>query len=266
MNLSYNKRRPNGNQFPKGTYINIGTQERAPAFNNPYVKKHAIPVTVRRWFTDVNGTIIDKATAPAQMQTYYPLYVFGEFDRQGGYAASLKALAPDDNTKYLLSFTQGAAFSSQMIAGGFSGVNNVKNMIATGDVVHVFTDDLQNPNCFVWIVQSFNQGSLGSILSNADSMQRDGLVGPITLESWKYHADNERQYDYPFYLIRSTNLTMVQVNQLQPLMFKDPYVQQAELIEITAMFNLDQYLGIGLQFLYDTDIITLNFKLAENGK
>lgn len=262
--ITFQKRRPNGNIFPDGTYLDISTKQRAPAFNNPYVKCHSIPVTIKRYFTDVNGTIVDKNTVPDALKTFYPFFVFGEFDRQGGYGMSLKALAPDPSTKYLLSFVNGNAFMSQMIAGGFSGVNDIKNFIAVGDLVHVYTDDNQNPNYFIWIVQTFNQGSLGSVLNNAASAQKDGLIGPITLESWKFHADNENQFGQPFWLIRSTNITTIQVNQLQPNVFKDPFVEQINLIEVTASFNLDQYLGIGVKFLFDTDIITMNFKLNEN--
>lgn len=263
MNNIQLKKRPNGNIFPDGTPIDMGTHNRRIAINNPYTKKHSIPVTIRRYFTDVNGTIISKNTVPLALQCEYPFFVFGEFDRQGGYSASLKALGPNPNTHYLLSFVQGNGFMTQFIVGLFSGANTIKDNVFTGDIVHVFTDDTQNPNYFIWLVQNFSQGAIGSVVSNSDSGQKDGRMGPLYLESFKYHADNVRQFDYPFVFTRFTNISTYKYDQVQPLMYKDPYIQQAELLDIMVEFNLDQYMSVGQYFLFDTDVITMNFKIFE---
>lgn len=264
MNLTYDKKRPNGSHFPDGTYLEMGTVKRTPAINNPYVRFHSIPVNIRRHFTDVNGLVIPKNIVPAALQVEYPFFVFGEFDRQGGYAAGLRALAPQPGTYYLTSFIQGNQFTSQFITG-FSGVNTVKNRIAVGDIVHVYTDDVQNPTYFIWLVQSFNQGSIGSIVANSDSRQHDGLIGPIILDSFKLgQTGNENQFSVPFFFINTSNLTMFKANQVQPLMFKDPYVEQPDIIDIQCSFDLDQYVEIGYNFMFDTDEIRMTFKLAKH--
>lgn len=263
MNNQNIKNRPNGNRFPNGTPIPMGTTQRSPAINNPYTKNHSIPVTIRRHFTDVNGTVINKATVPAALQVEYPFYVFGEFDRQGGYNSGLQALAPVNGTHYLLSFIQGNGFITSFLTGGFSGANTIKELVSVGDIVHVYTDDTQNPTYFIWIVQHFGQRALGAVVANSDSSQRDGLINKIFLESFKYHSDNVRQFDYPFYFIRSTNIATYKTDQVQPMIYKDPFVQQAELLEVEVNFNLDQYLSVGQYFLFATDIITMNFKLLE---
>lgn len=262
MNIKF-KNRPNGNIYPEGTPIGMGTKQRPVHFTNPYTKNHSIPVTIKRLYTDVNGTVVDKTTVPLALQVPYPFYVFGEFDKQGGYNAGLRALPPTPGTYYLLSYVHGNGFTSQMIAGGFSGVNTIKEYISVGDVVHVFTDDTQNPNYFIWVIQHFSQGSLGSVVANSDSAQKDGRIGPVFLESFKYHSDNARQFDYPFWFVRSTNISTYDADQIQPYIYKDPYVQQSEIIDVQVNFNLDQYLSVGQIFLYDTDVITMNFKLLE---
>ncbi len=126
---------------------------------------HSIFLNVSRYFTDVNGTVIDKTTVPVALQTKYPFFMFGSFDSLGGYAKCLQNSPPESGTEYLLSFIEGAGFSSYNVFG-FSGVNTIKNYIKTGDIVHVYTDSRQNPTYYIWLIQSASSQAIGSIIGN----------------------------------------------------------------------------------------------------
>lgn len=252
--------RPNGQFFPKGTYLDFGTKQRQPQLDNPYMRNHTIQARVKRFFTDVNGTIVAKATVPVGMQCEYPFYLFGDFDRQGGYSIGLRTVPVVNGNAYLMTFVNGHGFTSANIVG-FSGANTLQGQLSVGDIVHVFTDSTQNPTFFVWVVIQNNAGSLASIVGNTDTTQRDGLIGPIYLQSFRYTSDNSFQFDYPFYFIRYTNIATWKSDQVQPMMFKDPFVEQLNFIEVQTEFDLNQYISVGQYFLFDTEEIQFNFKL-----
>jgi len=260
MNTNRFKDRPNGQFFPKGTYLDFGTKLRRPEIDNPYMRDHSIQIRVKRFFTDVNGTIINKNAAPLPMQVEYPFYLFGDFDRQGGYSIGLKTLGPVSTTKYLMTFVNGHGLTSAIIIG-FTGANTIQSQLAVGDIIHVFCDDTQNPTFFVWVVLHNGFGSLASIIGNSETTQQDGLIGPIYVKSFHYASDNVRQFDYPYYFVRYTNITAWKNDQVQPMMFKDPFTEQEKLLNVQVEFGLDQYLGIAQYFLFDTEIIDFNFKI-----
>lgn len=242
--------------------LKFGSQNQIlPRLGNPHHYFNTIPIIIKRYFTDVNGTIVNKALVPPALQVEYPFAVFGDYDKQGGYSNSFKALQPIPGTEYLLSFVNGMGFIPQTLTG-FSGVNTVKNVIGFGDLVHVFTDDSQNPNYFVWIVQKNSYGSLGSIVGNSETDQKDGMLGKLYLQEFQYTTDNPvEQWRNPIHFVRSTNNSTWRSDQVQPYIFKTPDNEQAELITIKCEFNLDQFLALVNYFYFDTEIITWNFKI-----
>lgn len=246
--------------------LDFATKKRFPAISNPYVKWHSIPVNVKRYFTDVDGQIVDKNTVPLALQVEYPFFIWGDFDRQGGYNTGLKALNPIRNTFYLTSFTQANGITSQQITG-FTGFNTVRNFIKNGDIVHVFTDNLNAPNYFVWVVIGSNYGALASIVGNSETEQKDGLIGKIFLQEFKYFTDNpDDQWGTPIHFTRSINTTAWSDDTVQPYIFKTPFTEQQGFIDVRCEFNLDQYMSVGSYFHFNTENINMNFKLGINGK
>lgn len=242
--------------------LNFATKQRRPQLNNAYVKWHSIPINIKRYFTDVDGAVIAKAAAPAALQTYYPFFMFGEFDREGGYNTALKALGVAPGTFYLTSFMNANGITAQQITG-FTGLNTVRNFIKNGDIVHVFTDNLNAPNFFVWVVVSNQYGAMSSIVGNSESHQKDGLIGKIYLDFFKYYTDNpNEQFKTPLHFTRSTNIATWSDNQVQPYIFKTPYTEQQGFVDIQCQFNLDQYLSVGSFFQYTTESINMLFRLG----
>ncbi len=226
----------------------------------PLLKTHSIPITIKRYFTDVDGAIVNKAVVPATIQKPYPFWTFGLWDQRGGYATGLKVLPPYPNTYYLMSYVEGAGMTSQRIVG-FTGLNTVYTRIKTGDIVHVFTDDLQAPTYFIWIVQSCRNGSLASILANTDE-QDDLQIGPMDVPFFQYYTDNPvGQWMEAIRFTRSNNIAAFKDDQVMPYIFKSPNTEQDGFIRIECMFGVNQYQTIGTYFLFATEEIQMNYTI-----
>lgn len=234
----------------------------ATVLKRPLLKYHSIPVSVRRYFTDTDGQIVAKNTVPMSLRTQYPFFLLGDFDRQGGYSCGLKVLTPESDTFYLMSFVEGNGMTSQQITG-FTGFNNIRTKIRLGDIVHVYTDNLNAPNFFIWVVQSTINGAIASIIGNSETSQLDGTFGKLYIDHFNYTSDNrDPQWSLPLHFTRSTNIASFRDEQVQPYMFKNAYTEQDGFIRIDCKFNLDQYQSIGTYFLYDSELLQFNFSIG----
>jgi hypothetical protein len=227
--------------------------------NPAMVLEHSIPLKITRYYTDVNGTIVDKALVPAALQIKYPVFLLGQFDRNGGYKKSLSAQPTLPGAFYYMTFVQGinAPFLS------FTGLNNIKGVLKTGDIVELFTDDLENPTYFIWFVISSEPVSIASIICNTETTQHDKRIGALYIKNYNYVSDNAMQYFEPITYIMFDNIGNYRTDQVQPYIFKTPFVEQSGILTIDTDFKLDQYLGISMYFLYDTNQITLTLKVNQ---
>lgn len=239
------------------TGLNFSTQQR-----EPLLKYHTIPVIVKRFFTDVDGVIQDKNTITDNLKTDYPFFVFGDFDRQGGYNTGLKVM-PTLAGQYMMTFVEGNGVTSQTITG-FNGFNNVRSQIKVGDIVHVYTDSLTAPQYFIWIILSSVNGSIASMVGNSETHQRDGVLGKLYMDHFQYFTDNaDAQWNKAINFVRSTNIASFSNNPVQPYIFKTPYTEQDGFIRIGCHFNLDQYQSIGTYFLFATEEIQFIFMIGQ---
>jgi|SRR3989304_206191 len=228
----------------------------------PLLKFHTIPIGIKRFYTDVDGFIIPKVAAVQAVQCEFPFFIWGDFDRQGGYYTGFKAVPLVPGSFYLMTFVEGYGMTSQQITG-FTGFNNIRGQIKTGDIVHVYTDNLTAPINFVWIILSSNNGSIGSIVGNSETHQKDGQLGRLYVDHFQYFSDNtDPQWNIPIHFTRSSNIATWKDDQVQPYIFKNPYTEQDGFIRVACHFNLDQYQSIGTYFLYDTESIRMNFNIG----
>lgn len=226
--------------------------------------QHSIPIDIRRYFTDVDGAIVAKNTVAAALQTEYPFFLLGDFDRQGGYNASFKNLPVRPGTFYVMSFVNGYGMTSQQITG-FTGLNNVQERMNVGDLVHVYTDSLIAPNNFIWIVQQNRNGSIASIIGNTETSQQDGTHGKMFVDHFQYYSDNQaEQWNRALMFTRSNNIGAYAGQQVQPYIFRNPYTEQDGFIKVECKFNMDQYQSIGIPFLFNTEQIQANFCIIQN--
>lgn len=242
--------------------VNLGIKKQVAAANNVLVRKHTVPIEIKKLYTDVDGVVIDKNTLPATLQKRVPVFLLGEFDRNGGYKIGVKALEPDLNLKYLQTFVDGNGAAIQSIIG-FTGLSTIGNYIATGDIVSVWTDDKVNPSYFVWIVVKNTYASIASILGNMDSSQNDRRIGPLCITEILYHTDVETQLRNALFFLHYSNIGTWKQNSIDPLgMFRSPFDVQEGLVRmpIEPLF-LDQYFGLVFNMDFDSDVIYFEFKI-----
>lgn len=246
--------------------INIGA-DISKSFNDQFYQgrnaiiqqTHTIPVRIRRYYTDVDGIVLDKNTVPVALQQRMPVMLFSQFDRAGGYKRSLQIVPPAPGIFYLMTYTQGV---NQPFLS-FTGFNTVKGFIGTGDVVYIYTDNVENPNYFIWIVVSCDSVSMASITSNTESTQKDDRIGSLYLKEFNYLVDVRSQYDEPIYFARFDNVGNYRYDSINPNMNLNPYVEQIGLLTIQAPFKLDQYIGMNFYMQFASDLLHLDFQVIK---
>lgn len=242
--------------------LDISIKKQTVNARSVLVRDHTIPVLIKKIYSDVDGLVIAKNTIPATLQKKVPVFLLGDFDRQGGYKIGLQSVPPDANLKYLLTFVNGNGFSFANIVG-FSGVGTIHQHIKTGDIVSVFTDSLTAPGYFVWIVIQNTYASIASIIGNSETLQNDRRIGPIYVHEINYIADNNAQLSEAIQIVHYSNIGTWKANQIDPLgIFRTPFDVQTGLVRIALKpFPLDQYLGMNFNMLFATDNITMDFKI-----
>lgn len=248
----------------KKIIINKGKAEITRSFNDQFYKQngalmeeHTVPVTINRYYTDVNGTIIDKALVPGSLQVNYPVYLFGQFDRNGGFKRCLQTVSPIPGTFFYMTFVQG--ISSPFLS--FTGANTIKGVIKNGDVVIVYTDDLENPNYFIWIVISSDTVSFASIVANTETTQQDGRIGQLWVKEANYYVSTPGQFYEPIFFNGFDNIGNYKGDSIQPNMNLNPYVEQTGILTLTLDFKVDQYISMCFYMRYSCDQINLDFKV-----
>jgi hypothetical protein len=224
---------------------------------------HSVAFRVRRFYTDVLGQLVDKTLVPASLQVSYPFSVLGEFDRVGGYKqALLSATPPTIDTYYLGCFINGTGINSFSFTG-FSGLNQIQGNLLTGDIVQVYTDSLVSPTYFIWIVQQSAIVSLGSIVANTKSTQKDDKFNRLYVKSMIYTTSNqnEDQWNEAIHTTRLNNIGLAKDDTIMPTIWKTPYTYQTGILEIGLNFWVDQYLGLNTYIRYGTEDIQFILKL-----
>jgi hypothetical protein len=242
--------------------MNFNQKKIIADLNTPLMRNHSIPVNVLKFYTDINGTVINKNTAPAPLRTKFPFFLFGGFDMAGGYRIGLSNVVPMPGTSYLMTYVHGV--DKPFLA--FTGLNDIKSRLLVGDIIQVYTDDVENPNYFIFMVIQNVYASMGSIVGNTQTMQEDNRIGRIEIDGFQMFSANQSQFDEPVHMIRFDNIGTFKDNQVQPRVFRDPYTKQLDFIEFGSLgtpflFQLDQYIEIGHYMLFATDEMRFNFKI-----
>lgn len=224
--------------------------------------KHSIGVTVKRFYSDVDGAIIDKASGliPVNLKVKYPVFMLGAFDMDSGYRIGLQNLPPLGGAKYLMTFVNGKDATSYAVTG-VSGLNTIQAQLFLGDIVHVFTDDVINPNFFVWIVQQNNATPLASIIQNTKTDQRDNRIGRIMVTSISYPATNLLQWNEALTMIMPDNIGDFRADSFQPNIWRTPQQGFTNTITVKLKFLIDQYMELATYIQFATDQIDFNFNL-----
>ena len=227
----------------------------------PMKEAGSIAINVRRFYTDVQGVIIDKSTVPAALQVPFPVYIWGEFDRQGAYFIGNRILPPSLSTPFLQTFAWGAGANPYFF--GFTGLSDIQTQILPGSLVQVYADDLLAPNYFIWIVQSVSKASLASIVANSVSERPDGRFNGLDVERVQYFTDNPDQWNNPIFVWETDLIGNIKQDSFSPYIFRTPKVSGTNFIEIQWRFPVNQYRGSCVSMLFDTDYLLLDFKFKQ---
>lgn len=214
------------------------------------VISETITINVNRYYTDVDGQIIDKSTAPAGLQVSYPFYLFNTFDSFGAFKICNKVVPPLGTAKYMYSHIVRSDYDFLE----FSGNNSVKGKFNIGDIVFIYTDDLDAPNYFVFIVVSCPFQSYASILQNIANKHMN--AGEI-----KYFVDNFNNYQESLFEILHSPGGTYKVNTYQPYSYKNPLLANTEFITLNIPVKMTQYWGWSSYMQYSSELISFNFEL-----
>ena len=228
----------------------------------PDILEHTIPISIQRFFTNVDGTIVAKNTVPLALQVKYPIMLLGEFDKDGGYAIALQNVPPAPGTRYIMSFVNGSGNSSMSITG-FSGLNDIQGKLSVGDIVHVFTDDITNPNYFVWLVVKSTYGSLASIIGNTKTTQKDFRFGQLVAKEINFFVDDQSQFNESIHFTRADNLGTWKDDPIQPYIFRNPFTEEQGFITIKSDITIDQFQGLNFYMVFAADNLTMDFKVKK---
>lgn len=220
-----------------------------------------LPLLVKRYFTDVNGTVVAKAAVPLALQTKYPVFFLGDFDRMGSFRTGLKVTPPMAGTSFLQVFVNGSGATAFDVVGT-NPFANIQTLLNPGDIVIVFTDSLTVPNYYVWLVIQGTYNSLASVTGNTMSNQQDGRIGPMNVSYINLYVDNTTMQIYePLHFTRLFNTGTFRDDTVNPSMFKTPFNKLRNLVTVDTTFLIDQYIGLNFYMGFDTDTVQMDLIL-----
>lgn len=211
--------------------------------------KSSFKLTIKKIATDVDGTIIDKNTLPDSMKVSYPVFLFGQFDQQGGYAIGQKLLPIEQGNKLIAVLTVDGFFDLLQ----FSGANNIKNELMTGDVVLLYADNEFFPTNFIWVIITGENRAYASILKNP-------LNTGMQVFSFKYFADNNRQFIEDINLVDFNEVGDYKRYNITPQSYKDPDYQQEGLIQLDIDYKIENFSGLYQYMKFETDAMTFVYR------
>lgn len=232
---------------------------------DPFLKD-SISIQVKRIFTDVNGTIINKAAAPVGLQTSYPVYLFGEFDRQGAYSMGGEIVPAVSNSyKFLHTGVWGVNFPYFF---GFNPAANIQTQISRGDLVTVYVDDLNIPNTFIFIVLTSQNVAIGSLNYDSGTHEHKGLdskrqvtdrLGKMLIDNVQYFSNNVEQWKQAFTVAYFEKNGNYKYDSLDPFSYKPVTYVNQDFILLPLRITLSQYIGLYTLMEFETDNLLFNF-------
>lgn len=229
--------------------------------NHPLiVSPQSLPITVARYYTDVDGAIIDKSAAPVAMQVDWPVYVLGAYDKNGGYkiARNMKP-AVAGSGYFLFSFIVGQGLPFPYA----TGLNTINAVLQPGDVVQVWTDSVDTPSYFVYIVQNIRAATAGygSILTATINARKPMFAESLDFYASASGAAYDLQFNEALRFISFNDAGTFRQDDIQPLAFKDSFQYQQGFIRIPLKFSITEQIGFAFYMKYGCDSITFNLNV-----
>lgn len=227
------------------------------SLNGSIQKERDFSILIKKFFTDTNGTVVDKSSVPSVLQTRYPFHIFGDFDKPSGYAVGNKVLPPINGTYFVGISIIGLGGPSFL---QFQGAPNpIRDQFNLGDLVFLYADSPTAPNFFVWIVINnlFDSG-YASIVANTEGKELPGYTS-MKVDKFLYINSVDAQFNQSLFVINYNQIGVFEANQYEPLSFKFTDTKQDNFISIPLKFVLSQYIALSSYILHDTDQLQFVF-------
>jgi len=222
-------------------------------------QKEFIVLNVRRFTTDANGTVLDDAAIPATLKKPFPYYLFGEFDRNSGYAIADQILSKYYNTILFGVYVWGIntpLFFPNPIA-------TINLEFRKGDVLFVYVDDINNPSYYVFIVVNSQNGPYASLVSQMNTTQLDkqrwGTFKIFDLQ-YGWTSDTQLQLGQPIFTVLTEWNANFFADSVNPKTWYRPQNKPGVnelIVPINAVAN--QHFGLGSFLTYNNPLLTLSF-------
>jgi len=222
-------------------------------FSPKNMKQTIFTQSIQKFFTDTNGTILDKNTIPVILRKDYPAVLFGGFDYDNAYAKSI-------DTTFLTNFSSpyiGSFVYGQFIPFLFTALNNnIKDMLTGGDLIHLFCDNIDNPDNYIWIIHKCPRTSPLSILQSFD--------GCSTLLEFNYAVDNVTQYRNSLKLNQFDRVGNFLSDSIDTIASRTPNQRLDLFTRIKLAKKLDRFFGISFLIDFSCDRINFEFTIQTN--
>lgn len=215
------------------------------------MERKSLSISVQKFYTDVDGNILDKNTLPSDLKITLPVWLMGRFDYSGHYSLS-RRLTPflNDSWKF---FNMYVSTSYDFLI--FSGANQIRSRIRPGDLIFVYSDDVINPNFYSFIIISGEINPYSSIINDLD--------GSINCLMFKYDSiQNTLNYQEEIEYITFDKIGNTKRQSIQPDTFLPPSNKNTDVIDIEISILFTKYFSLNTYLLFNTDKISFTFLLA----
>lgn len=234
--------------------------------DKPLQRNAGLQITINRFFTDINGTVIlktDPAVIAAGLDVQMPVWMFGQFDRNGGYRIGNQVTPPavkstnNGNVQYLGTFIYGLDMPFLFA----TGLNTIKNQMSIGDIAHIFTDSLDAPSVYCWVIQSGKSASLASIMANAIASEKE----KINVKGLNYFFNDDSNIQY----IKNMNVTRIHhdgsyFNIPQNILGSIQIFDKQSFAYVPIQFVVDQYNLVSTYIAIELNSIQFSFIINKN--
>lgn len=207
---------------------------------------NSITINVTKIYTNVDGTIINKAAVPVSFQKKVPVYLLNKFDKNGGYRFSSQETPVLEGMKFVRYFVRNAGYDFTQ----FSGFNDISTTLNPGDIAFLYTDNDLNPNFFCWIIQSLSGKPLNGVIENAYNLQIKGL---------KIFPEFISDYKEQIKIIQADQLGNYDSDEISQNAYRYPYKKNENFVRIPLQMCLTPFVGFASYIPFNTDSLSYQF-------
>lgn len=205
-------------------------------------------VKVIRYYTDLNGVILDPATVPLALQQKAPFYIFNLFDKQSGFLVGQNYTPPLTGMYFLYSYVKGTSYNFLDFQVG----NIVNSRLNNGDLITVYADDPILPNYLCLIVLHSDYVSYAGFLENMRGRS-------YSISHFQHATDNPNNWNEGITLPVQDDYGLVSKDNISVLPFLDPSLQSLGFIDVTLPMNITDKKGVNSYMLFATQNLEFTF-------